>query len=80
MTDPRFISLEDAAKAYGVGRETMRHLVTDGFFPFARKAGGRYIIERAPFESHLADPRATWTPEPAPARSPYIRDVSRRAS
>lgn len=54
MIDPRFIAVEDAAEAYGVGRDTMKQLVAAGFFPFACKAGGRYIIERVPFEAHLA--------------------------
>lgn len=72
----RLISLEDAAKAYGVGRETMRQLVTDGFFPFAHKAGGRYVIERAPFERHLADPCRTW----AAPRHPFLRSVAKQTA
>ena len=75
MDTDRLIPLEEAAKAYGVGRDTMRELVAGGFFPFAHKAGGRYIIERVPFEAHLADPMATWRYQP---RSPYIIPVRRR--
>jgi len=57
--NPRFIRVEDAAVQYGVGRDLMKKLVEAGFFPFACKAGERYVIERVPFEAHLeaTDPK-----------------------
>lgn len=51
MTDTRspLIPIEEAAKAIGVGRDTLKHMIIDGDIPHAWKKGSRYVILRAPF-------------------------------
>ncbi len=81
MTTSPLIPIEEAAKAMGVGRDTLKHMIIDGDFAFAWKKGSRYVILRAPFAAMLA---GTATPVSTATRHAFIRrvdlDAERRAS
>ncbi len=72
MTDTRspLIPIEEAAKAMGVGRDTLKHMIIDGDFAFAWKKGSRYVILRAPFAAMLAG-----TATPMSQRHAFIRRI-----
>ncbi len=74
MTDTRspLIPIEGAAKAMGVGRDTLKHMIIDGDIPHAWKKGSRYVILRAPFAAMLA---GTATPVPSASRHAFIKRV-----
>lgn len=81
MTTSPLIPIEEAAKAMGVGRDTLKHMIIDGDIPHAWKKGSRYVILRAPFAAMLA---GTAVPLPVPPRNTFIKrvdlDAERRAS
>ena len=49
----RLIPVEEAAKLYGCGRDSMKRMVAQGDVPGASKAGHRYLIQRPHFMAWL---------------------------
>jgi excisionase family DNA binding protein len=72
MTTSPLIPIEEAAKAMGVGRDTLKHMIIDGDIPSAWKKGSRYVILRAPFTAMLA---GTAVPVSRATRHAFIRRV-----
>lgn len=53
-TEPRTVTVEQAAKQLGIGRQLAYQLAKRGELPGVLKLGGRYVVSRQRLEETLA--------------------------
>ena len=53
--EPRTMTVEEAAKVLGIGRQTAYELARQGKLPGAHRLGGRIIVSREAIDAFLAE-------------------------